>query len=269
MPSWRRVVDVAAGGIAMQFEALKVGELAKRTGLTVRTLHHYDEIGLLKPSLHTESGHRLYTAGDVARLQPVLSLRQLGFSLEEVRACLDRPDFSPAEVIRLHVARLRGQIELQRQLCARLEAIAAHLDTAGEVSAEEFLRTIEVMTMMEKYYTPEQIKQFAEVGKQVGPEEIRAVEEAWTGLLAEVRANWDLDPASPAAQALGRRWDELTERTMRGYQAFPELKQAIADNYKQGKFEGHEHAPQAADFAFIERVKAARQVAGEGSSAGS
>ena len=45
----------------MKFEALKVGELARRTGLTVRTLHHYDEIGLLKPSLHTESGHRLYT----------------------------------------------------------------------------------------------------------------------------------------------------------------------------------------------------------------
>jgi DNA-binding transcriptional MerR regulator len=52
----------------MGFEALKVGELAKRTGLTIRTLHHDDEIGLLKPSLHTEVGHRLYTAGDVAHL---------------------------------------------------------------------------------------------------------------------------------------------------------------------------------------------------------
>ena len=47
----------------MRFKALKVGELAKRTGLTIRTLHHYDEIGLLKPSLHTESGYRLYTPG--------------------------------------------------------------------------------------------------------------------------------------------------------------------------------------------------------------
>jgi DNA-binding transcriptional MerR regulator len=74
----------------MKFEALKVGELAKRTGLTVRTLHHYDEIGLLKPSLHTEAGYRLYTRGDVARLQQVLSLRQLGFALEEIRDCLDR-----------------------------------------------------------------------------------------------------------------------------------------------------------------------------------
>ena len=96
-----------------RFEAMKVGELAKRTGLTVRTLHHYDEIELLKPSLHTESGHRLYTADDVARLQQVLSLRQLGFSVEEVRDCLDRPGFSALEMIGLRVARLRERIETQ------------------------------------------------------------------------------------------------------------------------------------------------------------
>src|SRR3954469_18916720 len=100
----------------MGFEALKVGELAKRTGLTVRTLHHYDEIGLLRPSLRTETGHRLYTAADVARLQQVLSLRQLGFALEEVQACLDRPGFSPLEVIRLHLGHLREQIKMQREL---------------------------------------------------------------------------------------------------------------------------------------------------------
>jgi hypothetical protein len=149
----------------------------------------------------------------------------------------------------------------RRQLSERLEAIAALLRTAGEVSAEEFLRAIEVMTMMEKLYTPEQIKQFQEMSQQVGPEEIRAVEEAWTALLTEVRANRDLDPASPQALALAQRWDELTERTMRGYQAFPEVKQAIADNYQQGCFEGHPSAPQAADFAVIERVKAARPAA--------
>jgi MerR family transcriptional regulator, thiopeptide resistance regulator len=189
----------------------------------------------------------------------VISLRQLGFSLDEVRDCLSRPDFSPLELVRLHLTRLREQIGLQRQLCERLEAIASHFRTAEEVSAEEFLLTIEVITMLEKLYTPEQIKQFPEVAKRVGPEEIRAVEEAWTGLLADVRANRDLDPASPEAQALAQRWDELSERTMRGFQAFPEVKQAIADNYQQGRFEGHPHAPQAADFALIERVKAARQ----------
>ena len=63
----------------MNTEAVQVGELAKRTGLTVRMLHHYDEIGLLKPSMHTEAGYRLYTAADVVRLQQVLSLRSLAF----------------------------------------------------------------------------------------------------------------------------------------------------------------------------------------------
>ena len=61
----------------MAFEPLKVGELARRTGLTVRTLHHYDEVGLLKPSLRSESGHRLYTAGDVARLAGVIGERDV------------------------------------------------------------------------------------------------------------------------------------------------------------------------------------------------
>src|SRR5438477_12459808 len=98
----------------MNLETLKVGDLARRTGLTIRTLHHYDEIGLLKPSLHTETGHRLYAHGDIARLQRIVSLKQLGFSLEEIQGCLDRPGFSPLEVITLHVARLRRQIELAR-----------------------------------------------------------------------------------------------------------------------------------------------------------
>src|SRR2546421_3470129 len=142
--------EAPPGGMGMGTEALKVGEWAKRTGLTVRALHHYDEIGLLRPSLPTESGHRLYTACDVARLQQVLSLRQLGFSLDEVRDCLDRPGFSPLEVIRLHVARLREQIELQRGLCERLEALAAYFQAAGGGPARARLATIEGVAMSEK-----------------------------------------------------------------------------------------------------------------------
>lgn len=243
----------------MPAETLRVGELARRTGLTVRALHHYDAIGLIRPSRHTAAGHRLYTAADVARLQQVLSLRQLGLSLDEVAACLVRPDFDPLELLRLHAERLRERIDMQQRLCQRLEALAARLRAAGEVSAEEFLKTIEVMTMTEKLYTSEQMNQFAQAGQRVGADEMRAVEEAWTALLAEVRAGHQLDPASPAAQALLHRWEELTERTMRGYAEFPELKQAIAENYQQGRFEGDARAPQAADFAFIERAKAARK----------
>jgi DNA-binding transcriptional MerR regulator len=192
----------------MRGEALKVGELARRTGLTVRTLHHYDEIGLLRPSGHTESGHRLYTAADIARLQQVLSLRQLGFSLEEVRACLDRPDFAPLELIGLHVTRLREQIDMQRRLCDLLEVIAGRLRAAETVSADEFLRTIEVMTMMDRYYTPEQLESMKKRAEQMGPDAIRKSQEDWAELIALVRSEMDkgTDPAAPQVQALAKRW---------------------------------------------------------------
>src|SRR4051812_26469950 len=175
----------------MRSEALKVGELARRTGLTIRTLHHYDEIGLLRPSQHSEAGYRLYTAADIARLQQVLSLRQLGFSLEQVRDCLDRPGFSPLEVIRLHVARLREQIELQRRLCAGLEAIAAYFQPVGEVSAEMFLQAIEEMTMIESYYTPEQLESFrkrCEEAAAAGQDITRQGTEDWAELMAQYTA---------------------------------------------------------------------------------
>ncbi len=198
----------------MGSESLRVGELARRTGLTVRALHHYDAIGVVRPSLHTESGHRLYTAADIARLQQVVSLRQLGFSLEEVRDCLDRPGFSPLEVIRLHVARLREQIEMQRGLCERLEAIAASFRSAGEVSAETFLQAIEGMTMIESYYTPEQLESLrkrreeaAAAGRDIAAEGTAA----WNELLAQYRAEMDkgTDPADPKVQALEKRRQEL------------------------------------------------------------
>jgi len=203
----------------MRFEALKVGELARRTGLTIRTLHHYDEIGLLKPSLHTEAGHRLYTAGDIARLQQVISLRQLGFSLEQVCDCLDKPGFSPLEVIRLHVTRLREQIELQRGLCERLEGLAAYFNSAGEVSADAFLaflQTIEVMTMIESYYTPEQLESFRkrhEADPEGTAELARQGQAAWAELFAAYTAEMEkgTDPADPKAQELEKRRQALVD----------------------------------------------------------
>ena len=195
----------------MKFEALKVGELAKRTGLTIRTLHHYDEIGLVKPSRHGESGYRLYTADDLARLQQVLSLRRLGFSLEEVRDCLDRPDFSPLELICSHVERLREQIAREQELCHRLEAIRDHLDAAESVSAEETLQILERMTMIENYYTPEQLDDLKKRREFVGEERMNQAPKDWEILMAEVRAEKEkgTDPSDPRVLDLARRWMAL------------------------------------------------------------
>ncbi|HEY7428702.1 MAG TPA: MerR family transcriptional regulator [Gemmataceae bacterium] len=210
----------------------KVGELARRTGLSVRTLHWYDQIDLLTPSFHTEAGHRLYTAADVARLQQIKSLRQLGFSLDEVRDCLDRPDFSPLSLIEAHLAQLREQIEMQRRLCERLESLAARLRAAETVSTEDLLQTIEDMTMFEKYYTQEQLDWLKERGQQIGQERIQQVEAEWPKLIAEVCAEMEKgsDPADEPVQVLARRWVGLV-REFTGDN--PEIEKAVRTMYRQ------------------------------------
>ncbi|MGH7481661.1 MAG: MerR family transcriptional regulator [Longimicrobiales bacterium] len=189
----------------------KVGELATRTGLTVRTLHHYDEVGLCSPAHRSAAGYRLYTADDVARLQRVVSLRQLGFSLDEIRDCMERPEFSLERVLDLHISRLEERIESQRVLRDRLERLANHVRSAETVSVEEFTHTIEAITMFERYYTPEQLEELKRRREALGEEGMRQAQEDWTALGAEVRAEMEkgTDPTDERVQALARRWNEL------------------------------------------------------------
>jgi DNA-binding transcriptional MerR regulator len=197
----------------MARDGWKVGELARETGLTVRTLHHYDEIGLLRPSRRTAKGHRLYGEADVARLQQVTSLRQLGFALEEIRDLLDRRGITPREVVRLHLARVREQIDRQRTLYQRLEHISRQLEAAETLSADELIQTIEATTMYDKYYTPEQREELNARAAAIGEERIRQSQVDWQVLMDEVRAELDrgTDPADPRVQSLAARWKALIE----------------------------------------------------------
>ena len=245
----------------------RVGEVATLTRISVRTLHHYDRIGLLRPSAHSAGGYRLYGEDDLLRLQQILTLRYLGFPLQRIGQLLDRPDFDV-------IASLRVQRQVLHERIAELERIAAAISdlitrrrATGEWAWELVIEASEAVgagltqreDMMEAHYTPEQMRQFAAVGERVGQEEIATIEQAWAALLNEIRASYDLDPASPEAQALGARAEALKERTLRGYQGFPELMAAIRDNYAQGVFEGDPRALQKADQAFLDRVKAARR----------
>lgn len=135
---------------------MKIGELARQTGLSIRTLHYYDAIDLLSPSHRTEVGHRLYGDQDTIRLQQIMSLRQLGFSLKEIRTCLESPDFSLPQVIDLHQSRLREQIAASHLLLERLNAIAQELKTTQSVAIENLMQVMESITMSESYFTPEQ-----------------------------------------------------------------------------------------------------------------
>jgi DNA-binding transcriptional MerR regulator len=207
----------------------KVGQLAKRTGISVRTLHHYDQIGLLTPTHRTESGHRLYDRDDVVRLQQIVMLRQLGFALEEIGAALRRA--SLPHLIDLHLGRLREQIERERRLMSRLERMSAWLRAEEEVSIDEFLKTIEEMTMFEKYMTEEQLETLRKRGEQVGPQRIKEVEEAWPRLIEEVRVEMErgTDVNSPRVQELAQRWRGLIKEFSGGDAA---IENSVATMYR-------------------------------------
>lgn len=190
----------------------KIGQLAKQTGLTVRALRHYDQKGLVTPSKCSDSGHRLYTEADIAKLQQVLSLKQMGFGLEAIKALLESHDYEPKQVMRLQMEQLRRNIQTQEQLYARLQHIYKLLDKREHVSTEHFMKTIEVMNMnTNKYFSEEQLEYLKRRSELLGPDKIREVENEWPGLIASVREEMEKGTPidDPEVVRLGKRWNEL------------------------------------------------------------
>jgi DNA-binding transcriptional MerR regulator len=158
-----------------------VGELAAQTGLTVRTLHHYDEIGLARPSRRTAAGHRRYTAADVRRLHRVVALRGFGFPLPEIAALLDDPGpdgsgsgsggsglggsgsggFDAGELVRRQLDQVTDRLARAERLRDRLVTVLEMFDAADTPSAALLVRLIEEMTAVEHTYTPEEFERMA------------------------------------------------------------------------------------------------------------
>ena len=106
---------------------LQVGELARRTGLTVRTLHHYDAIGLLAPSARSEAGYRLYGPDDIARLHAIQALRLLGLPLAEIGGLLGAGGESLPAIVERQIAALDRQIAQATTLRERLALLEQRL----------------------------------------------------------------------------------------------------------------------------------------------
>ncbi|MDT0441619.1 MerR family transcriptional regulator [Streptomyces johnsoniae] len=221
--------------------AWKVGELARRTGLTVRTLHHYERIGLLEPAERTRSGHRLYDEAGAARLYQVVALRELGLSLDAVRTALDG-ELGMGTVLHEHLTQVERQLGTLRLLHRRLSAVLS-ADAAARTPAD-FLDLIEKVTTMEetvqKHFSEEQLAKLAARREALGDEAISSAEQEWPQLIANVQAEMDAgtDPADPRVQALARRWAELVEAFHGGD---PELRESLNQMYAE-QAEQAEHA---------------------------
>lgn len=208
-------------------------EFAERAGVTVRTLHHYDRLGLLRPSSRTRAGYRLYGESDFARLQQIVTLKFIGFPLKQVKEILDRSTLDLPSALRTQ----RRIIEEQRRrLDTVVEAIAQAeraVTAGGETGRDALTKIIEVINMqndmewMKKYYTEEQLEELARRGT---PEVLERAQQDWAALIKDVQAAVGTDPSSADAQALVARWSNLIEQFTGGNPAIAEsLKNLYAD----------------------------------------
>jgi len=122
----------------------RIGELAEATGLTVRTLHHYEHIGLLAPDSRTEGRQRLYDKDDVRSLYRIRALRDLGLALADVGRMLEDDGAALVDVLRAHLARVDAEIDRLARLRVLLDHACAHVDR--DVEPDAMLATIEAMS---------------------------------------------------------------------------------------------------------------------------
>ncbi|SDC80829.1 MerR family transcriptional regulator [Actinokineospora iranica] len=187
-----------------------VGELARATGLTVRTLHHYDEIGLVEPTERTASGHRRYTDADVRRLYRVRALRSLGLGLDAIAESLAAPDTRDAlrQVLASQLDHLDREARRMRDLRAQVRSLLERMTSTEGI---EVMSLLETMQMIEDYYTPEQLDYLAKRREELGEDAIKEVERAWPEVIAAMTAHQQADTPvdDPQVQAVTRRWIEL------------------------------------------------------------
>ena len=195
----------------------QVNEFAQVAGVTVRTLHHYDRIGLLKPSGYSSGGYRLYRKHDLVRLQQIVTLKFIGFSLTQIKQLLDSNSFDLEVALnqqREILAEKRRQLD---QAVTAIEKAAALLATNDEPDWQAFKRIIEVINMQnnmdwtKKYYSEDAQDKIAERAQTILPEVIEKAQNDWATLIAEVEQAVveGVSPTSDRAAALATRWREL------------------------------------------------------------
>jgi MerR family transcriptional regulator, thiopeptide resistance regulator len=189
---------------------LKVGELAKRTGLTVRALHHYDSIGLLHPTGRSDSGYRLYSRDDVARLHGIQTLRRMGLSLADIAELLDGGAVTLPAILARQIGVLDQQIAEAQTLRERLGVMQSVIAGGGQPEIDDWLASLSMMNTFEQYFSAGELKLVFgrwEQCKSEWPPLLQAVREAMRrGVL----------PDSLELQPLARRWMDVSARWMDG-----------------------------------------------------
>lgn len=247
---------------------LAASEFAEIAGVTVRALHHYDRLGLLTPTARSEAGYRLYSEGDLERLEQVIVLKFLGLPLKKIRDLLDQDSPRLSETLRRQRAALeekRRRLEMAIEAVAEAERLFASADEPAWASLKKIIEVIEMQNeneWMMRYYQGPAREKLEERKKLWSPELQEQVSRQWAELIAEVNAALDEDPASPKAQALADRWQKLVEGFTGGD---PDITEGLKALYRDranwpGQFQQQMQPFESKDAgAFINKALAARK----------
>lgn len=244
-----------------------IREFANLTRVTVRTLHYYDQIGLLTPSVTRPNGYRVYTDPDLLRLQQIVTLKYMGFSLDEIKRLLESKGYEAARALRVQSAAIKDEIVRLREAARAVDEALRLLEKDGRIHRQKLIKIMEVIQMdedikqewHEKFFSEADLEKFKEIGKRYPPEAMAAYQERWAALIAEVKRNIGLDPASAEAQDLGKRWTALFNEAYGGH---PELKPKIAEAYRSGAIPKEHNMIDPEVWAFIRKVHEAAPKSG-------
>ena len=218
-----------------------VSQLAKMAGVTVRTLHHYDHIGLLKPSGRTEpesgrsAGYRIYGEAELLRLQQILFFRELDMPLAEVRQILDDPGFDQVTALEHHRAMLHRRIERLARLLKTIDRTIDRLSEDDMTLTDEELYEGFSTEQIERYkrearemYDPEMVEESERRVKGMSRGEWKAVQAEDQAVTTGIAALMDLDPGDGEVQALVARHHAWIENF---YPCSAEIYRGLAQMY--------------------------------------
>ncbi len=188
--------------------ALTIKAVADLAGVTVRTLHHYDHIGLLTPSSSSHSGYRLYSEGDLARLQQILFFRELDFELSAIGRILDSPEFDRKKTLREHRRRLHERQGRMTALIDTIDRTIAALEGGPDMTKEQLFEGFDDSQYREeaeqRWGTDVVSESYRRMGRLSKEDKAQIMAEA-QAIGTGMGALMDRDPADPEVQALAAR----------------------------------------------------------------
>jgi len=245
----------------------RVSDFAEKAGVTVRTLHHYDRLGLLKPSGRTEAGYRLYGERDFARLQQIVTLKFIGLPLRQIKDLLDRSDLDLEATLRLQRRMLlekRLQVETAIQAIEEAERSLKSSRAPDLTALKKIIEVMERQNAMEwtkKYYSEEAQAKIAERARTFTPEMQAKVTQDWNDLIRDVESaiSSHEDPGSAKARKLADRWSSFARGFTGGD---PEVQKGLNKLYADpGGWPASFKKPWSDDVeAFIKKAMAAHKI---------